>query len=197
MGASTLPYRISISRLLLLTVLSYGVYLYYWFYLTWRQYRDHTGNRVFPAWHTLALGVPIYGLFRTHHHVASYNRLMLHAGLRDLINPMLVVCLVLVYIVLSLIAAALYFFSISLSGGLSGAEPPGTVATVTKIGIEILTIIAAAGLIAYVQPKLNGYWESLPEVSVTNGKLGSGEIICLVIGILVWASATLSLVLAK
>ena len=30
-------------------------YLFYWFYLTWRQYRDHTGDTAYPVWHALTL----------------------------------------------------------------------------------------------------------------------------------------------
>ena len=33
-----LPYYISLNRILLMTVLSYGLYLFYWFYRTWKQY---------------------------------------------------------------------------------------------------------------------------------------------------------------
>ena len=91
-----MPYRISTRRLLLLTLLSNGVYLYYWFNVTWRQYRDHTGNRVFPGCHTLASGIPIYGLFHVHEHMIAYNRLMLQPGLTTTMKAILVVALMLV-----------------------------------------------------------------------------------------------------
>ncbi|MCI0895514.1 MAG: zinc-ribbon domain-containing protein, partial [Chloroflexi bacterium] len=48
---STLDYHISVRRILIMSVLSHGLYLFYWFFLTWKQYRDHTGNPVFPVWH--------------------------------------------------------------------------------------------------------------------------------------------------
>jgi len=72
----TLAYRISPTRILVMTFLSDGLYLFYWFYITWQQYRDHTGNQVFPMWHTLSLMIPIYGLFRTHAHMRSFKELM-------------------------------------------------------------------------------------------------------------------------
>ena len=35
-------YHISLKRVLFMTVLSVGLYLFYWFYITWKRYRDHT-----------------------------------------------------------------------------------------------------------------------------------------------------------
>lgn len=187
MEAATLSYGISTRRLLLLTVLSYGFYFYYWFYLTWRQYRDHTGKRVFPVWHTLALGVPIYGLFRIHDHMTSYNRLILQSRLAATIKPVPVVALILVSVVLSTVS----FF---VSGVFSGIGPSGVQATFMKLEIDALTIVITAGLLTYVQPRLNGFWDSLPEARATDGKIGAGETICVMIGVLAWVTAALSLV---
>ncbi len=70
-----------------MAVLSYGVYLFYWYYLTWKQYRDHTGQEAFPVWHALTLFVPIYGWFRFHAHVRTYKELMLRDGAPNSLNP--------------------------------------------------------------------------------------------------------------
>ena len=75
----TLAYRISPTRILIMTMLSDGLYLFYWFYITWQQYRDHSGNRAFPEWRTLSLIIPIYGFFRTHAHMRCFKKLMLNA----------------------------------------------------------------------------------------------------------------------
>jgi len=183
------PYRIPTGRLLLLTVLSYGIFLYYWFYLTWRQYRDHTGKRAFPVWHTLALGVPIYGLYRTHAHMDSYNRLMHQAGQPTSINAPLTVALMLISVVLSIV-------SFLASGALPGIEFPGVQGVLMKLGFDVLAIATATVLLIHVQPKLNSYWIGLPEVQTSNTRLGSGEITSLVIGILAWTSAVISLAAA-
>ena len=79
-GVRFLPNYLPPTRILLMAVLSYGLYLFYWFYLTWKQYRDHTGREAFPVWHALTLVVPIYGLFRTHAHVRSFKELMVNSG---------------------------------------------------------------------------------------------------------------------
>lgn len=62
---------IPMERLLLLTFGSYGAYLFYRFYLTWRQYREHTGDAAYPVWQALTLSVPIYGWFRIYAHAAD------------------------------------------------------------------------------------------------------------------------------
>lgn len=54
-----LPYYVSSTRVLFMSVLSYGLYLVYWFYRTWEQYRNHTGTEAYPIWHALTLFVPI------------------------------------------------------------------------------------------------------------------------------------------
>jgi len=192
-----LPNRISINRLLLLTALSYGIYLYYWFYLTWKQYRDHTEHRAFPAWHALAIGVPVYGLYRVHGHMVAYNKLMLQSGAPVTINPLFVVTLILISTLLSLAAAILYLISIFQSGALSPSEPPGVEMILMKIGLDVLNIATAAAFLTYVQPKLNRYWESLPQADLAKGTSWTAEMICVVIGILAWASAAVSVVVAS
>ena len=36
--------RISLTGIILLTILSYGLYALYWTYITWKQYHDHSGR---------------------------------------------------------------------------------------------------------------------------------------------------------
>lgn len=56
--------HISAPRIYALSVVSFGLYLFYRLYRTWEQYRQHTGASVYPVWHALAMPVPIYGWFR-------------------------------------------------------------------------------------------------------------------------------------
>jgi len=48
-GLPVLRYKLSPKRVVVMSVLSFGIYLWYWFYLTWRQSRDHTGESAYPA----------------------------------------------------------------------------------------------------------------------------------------------------
>lgn len=92
-GAATgeLPLRnlISTRRIALLTVLSGGLYIFYWFYITWKQYHDHfkADDNAYPIWHALALLVPVYGVFRTRAHMRAYKEAMLGRGVAATIAP--------------------------------------------------------------------------------------------------------------
>ena len=85
----SLSYRISLTRIPVMTVLSYGFYLFYWF-----------GTKAFPVWHALTLIVPIYALLRTHAHMRSFKELMLGAGLHTTISTGAAVLVVLISLVL-------------------------------------------------------------------------------------------------
>ena len=50
-GLLVLRYKLSPKRVVVMSILSFGIYLWYWFYMTWKQYRDHTGERAYPVWH--------------------------------------------------------------------------------------------------------------------------------------------------
>lgn len=193
MGAAKLPNHISARRLLLLTVLSNGIYLYYWFWVTWRQYRNHTGERVFPGWHTLALGVPIYGLFHVHEHMTAYNRLMPGSGTTG-INAMLSVALMLVSMVLSICAAALSISSAFQAVLILETGPSAVQSTLMKFAFDGLNIILAAGLLTYAQRRINACWENLPQVQVSSARLGWGEFVCVIIGGLDITTGSMTLV---
>ena len=82
-----LPYYLSLNRIFFMTALTFGFYLFYWFYLTWQQYRDYTGREAYPVWHALTLLVPLYSLFRTHAHARTYRALMWEYELPSSIRP--------------------------------------------------------------------------------------------------------------
>lgn len=86
-----LPLRnlISTRRIALLTVLSGGLYIFYWHYITWKQYHNHfkADNNAYPVWHALALLVPVYGAFRTRAHMRAYKEAMLQRGVATAIAP--------------------------------------------------------------------------------------------------------------
>ena len=90
-AAGDVPLRnlISTRRIALLTVLSGGLYIFYWHYITWKQYHDHfkADDNAYPVWHALALLVPVYGAFRTHAHMRAYKEAMLGRGVAATIAP--------------------------------------------------------------------------------------------------------------
>ena len=140
-------YHISLKRVLFMTVLSVGLFLFYWFYITWKQYRDHTQADAYPVWHALTLLVPIYGLFRTHAHARTFRDLIRDAGIPGSIEASIVV-------VLSLIAQILGNVSFALSADAGTLEDAIVIAVIDAIAI-VLVLFA----LLHLQSNLNRYWQ--------------------------------------
>ena len=56
--SAPVPYLISPTRIVLLSVLSLGLYTLYWLYKTWKHYKEHTGAAAYPVWHGLTGACP-------------------------------------------------------------------------------------------------------------------------------------------
>ena len=175
----TLAYGISPTRILVMTLLSDGLYLFYWFYITWQQYRDHTGNQVFPMWHTLTLTVPIYGLFRTHAHMRALKQLMPDAGVLCSFSIGWAVALVLIPI-------SWRYTKLFLNGGFFNSAEVSFGSAVIIAMLDLASIAVVLGLLLSVQPNLSRYWASLDNVTLVDLNVGAGEIILAVIGVLTW-----------
>ena len=175
----TLEYRIPPGRILLMTILSGGLYQFYWFYLTWMHYRDHTRSDVFPVWHAMCLGVPIYSLFRIHAHMRVFKDLMVDAGLESTISPVWAVTVILAT---QLLGVASFFFS-------GGFGSPAEITRLTAL-ISLLVSTATVGVIAvllvHVQGNINRYWVSREGITLVDANLGVGEVILAVIGVIQW-----------
>ena len=172
-------YPISINRIVGLVILTYGLYLIYWFYLTWRQYKDHTGHEVYPVWHALTLLVPVYGLFRTHAHMRSYNELISKYGLLGGISVGWVVAAVLVSIVLDNAA-------LEITGGFQFEYYTFGAALAAAI-IYMVSMMLVIWTLKHVQTNLNRYWSSLENVKFAPSKVRVGEVVFSIIGLLAWS----------
>ena len=174
-------------------VLTYGLYLFYWFYLTWKQYRDHTGEEVFPVWHALTQFVPIYRWFRFYAHVRVYKDLMINAGVPSSLSPFWAVVVMIISSTIFLVGlpTALDEFSQmtdrmltipeaadlnELSQGPGGSRAMQELAADLAVGglfrrtmvvftmLGLVSTALLAGVVLQVQGNLNRYWASLPEV---------------------------------
>ena len=188
-AVSAPTYYLSPTRILLMSVLTYGLYLFYWFYLTWKHYRDHTRTEIFPVWHALALFVPIYGLFRTHAHVRSFKELMLAAGLPSTLSTGWAVVLVAISWVLDGI-------SFNVSGGFATVQEVSQKTALAIALLDVISIAIVAGLLLQVQGNLNRYWANQGSGTLKSARIGVGEVILAVLGILAWAN-TLGLLLSS
>ena len=178
---------IPVNRLLLLTIASYGAYLFYWFYLTWKQYREHTGDTDYLVWHALTLCVPIYGWFRLYAHAKVCRHLAVAAGQPDTVIPVLPVLLFI-------------FSGVALSGGdflFTDQAPAPLGQALAGLFLHLAGMTLIAFLLCHLQRPLNGYWKRIQPLELPARKgLRTGEIVFLIIGGLFWLNTVLSLLRA-
>ena len=165
-----------------MTIASMGLYIFWWFYITWKHYRDHTGEIAYPVWHALTLIVQIYGLFRTHAHMRTYKELMLDERMDTSISPGVPVVIVLVTSWLG-------------NYGLSDAIFGDVTYTMLRIWLitGVITTALTTWLLASVQSNINRYWRSvIAGRSVRSARLGVGEAALAIVGVYLWSDAILS-----
>ena len=81
--------------------------------------------------------------------------------------------------------------SFNVSGGFFSLQEVSQGTSLAVGLLNALSIAVVAGLLLQLQGNLNRYWGGLPqvssgEISLTNARIGVGEIILLVIGLLLW-----------
>ena len=143
-------YGLSPARVVVMSLLSLGLYVWYWLYLTWRQYRDHTGERAYPVWHSVAISVLVYGYFRAHAHTRCFKELMLGRGVPTTISPGWAVLAVIVISMLGIASSVLFF--VEVTAGVAAA----------LLLIDVVSVAVTVGLILHVQQNLNRYWDGMP-----------------------------------
>jgi hypothetical protein len=165
--------RLGSGRVAVLTVLSMGLYLFWWFYLTWKQLTNETHDEHFPVWHSLALFVPFYGLFRMHRHISVINNLANGIGLTIFLHAGIAVVLLLVSSLL-----------------ITSTPADGNSMTESNVGVDVLiaviSVTLTTTLVVLAQGTLNRYWQSVKGPTLRDARLGVGEVIVVLIGILVW-----------
>ena len=169
-----IPNVIPIQRVLFMTVASGGLYFFFWFYLTWKQYGDHTREQVYPFWHVVTQSVPIYGLFRVHAHMRTYAWLMSSHDVRSTINPLLAVAIIFIVNVLSPAA-----WLITLQDHLSQGQ------AVAALTLAVIQTAITAWLLIHVQRNLNRYWISA-STNAGHARVGAREVVLAVLGSISW-----------
>ena len=164
--------RLSTRRVIVLSIVTSGLYILYWLYLTWKQLQDETKDVHFPVWHALTFLIPIYGLFRLHKHVAVIQTVALRAGVEVSITPGLAVTLI-----------GLDMLLVIVSGGLQGI---GVFLILNLIRLALITTV-----IAWAQITLNRCWSSIKGESLENLPIKSGEVKFVLVVLVVQVSSTL------
>ena len=173
---------ISIGRVILVSVISMGLYWIYWMYRTWKQYRDHTiemavetGDVHHPVWHGLTQAVPVYGWFRYHAHIRHYKALMVERGVPDTLNLGLLTTVVVINGIVGILAGAMRSPDLY-----SGAV------LLTGVVLSIVALVVSIVVLCIMQSNLNRYWASVDGRLMQSARFGKGEVVCIVLGALFW-----------
>ena len=168
-AAAVVRYRFTPARIVVMSLLTSGLFLLYWLYITWKQYRDLTGEEVYPLWHALSCVLPIYGYFRVHAHVRVYKELMVARGIETTLNP---AGAVLALVVITLLGFASF----------------STANLAAEAVLSLVSSIVTAGLILLVQENLNSLWDHVPSVAREPVGTTPGQVALAVIGVMGYLS---------
>ena len=149
--------RLSIARIIILSIVTSGLYVFYWLYLTWKHLQSETGEVHCPVWHALTFLVPVYGLFRIHKHVAVIQAVSQRAGVEALLSPALAVTMLALYWLMAMLSANSASF--------------GTFIILNLIRLALITTV-----IVRSQATLNNYWSSVKGEALARVPLGGGEV---------------------
>ena len=167
------PYFIAPGRVVALTLLSSGLYIFYWMYVTWRQYRDHTGEVAYPVMHALALMVPVYQFFRLHAHIRVYQELMETRGVPTTLNPL---------------RAVLVYFGVVLLGMVSIMMPTEAPITLARQAAYVAVTLGQATLLAWImwqaQTNINRLWQHRLGMRLSWMRLNLAELALVAVGFL-------------
>ena len=173
--ADNFPYYIPYNRVILLSVLSAGLYIFYWMYATWRHYRDHTGETAYPVFHALSLMVPVYQLFRLHAHMRVYQELMEARDVPNTLSPFRAVGIYFGVVMLEMIAFRLL------------AEPELTgFQQIAYFAVNVVQIVVLTWLVAQAQGNLNRFWQRRLGTQLRSSPVSVVEIALVVLGLLEW-----------
>lgn len=200
-SAAPAPLFISPGRIVFMSLLSFGLYLLYWLYKTWRHYRDHTGENAYPIWHALTLFVPIYGSFRAHAHLRTFGELAGRAGLDLRISAGLAFAIVLAgwffFVAIGTVSAPEFVEVVDPATGEQVIDPetglgefdviePTRSELVTALFLRLINIGLGIWMIYHAQIRFNYYWSQMFGNRLVGMATGKGEILVIVLGALAW-----------
>ena len=164
-------YRLKLDtrRLIAFGIISFGLYILFWALLTWIQLKRETGGNFFPPWHALSLLVPIYSLFRLHHHVQVIKELCDGSGVPTNLSPRLVIVMFLLSGILDVIAAIYASYG-------------------QAIVLRIISLTLLITILIWAQSALNGYWTKTREAELKEVPTSTIELVISLLGVLSWTA---------
>jgi hypothetical protein len=161
--------RLEASRLVIASILSGGLYIFFWLYITWKQLAQETHDVHFPVWHALTWTVPVYQVFRLHRHSTVIQGLAVQAGVPTTLDARTVVALALASFGLGLVSLLTVNAALATILGL--------------LGIAVTTTI-----IVWNQGALNAYWVTRHGDQLRAAPMSGVERGIVLLGVLVWIS---------
>ena len=166
------PYYIPPGRIVALTVLSSGLYIFYWMFATWRQYREHTGEIAYPVFHALSLLVPIYQFFRLHAHMRVYQELMEQRGVPTTLSPARIVLIYLGVVLLGMVSFIL-----------PAEEPLSASQQAAYVAINVGQVTLLSWILWHAQTNINRFWQHRLGIRLGWMRLSLVELAVVVVGL--------------
>ena len=145
------------SRIVYLTIITFGAYILYWLYLTWKQMDTETENAHYPVWHSLTFLVPFYGLFRLYNHLQTIETLTTKEDIQTHFSPLLSLILIILNFMLAMTSY-------------------GDTRMFTILVVEIIQITLIIKALLSAQASLNLYWYKTKGTNVTSALFDRTEI---------------------
>ncbi len=179
-AAQSYGYHLSTPRIFALSVVSFGLYLFYWVYRTWDQYREHTGANVYPVWHALAMLVPVYGWFRFYAHCKAYRDLMEERSVpHDLkMAPILVILII--------ATAAWSPVPTQWLNTYWGEDGISVLIDLILDVVSLVGMLVATVMVCRIQANFNRYWAAVDGELANRARLGRGAMVLAALGVILW-----------
>lgn len=157
-------------HLLLLSVLTSGLYELYWFYKNWRHLKLHRNLCISPGWRTAGLLVPILNFFLIYRQFRDIKSFALELGSETYYSP-------------GKVALGYTFLSVaSLAISLYSAQSTNHSVLLGFTLICFTVALAATLLLMVIQKILNACWATAQPHLPLRTNFSRGEILLLVIG---------------
>lgn len=182
----------SVLRVIGLSLITSGLYNFYWFFVTKNQLKRELKNEQHVGWQTVGLVVPILNWFVIYWLYRDINRSRVTQKLGEFPAVW--------YVVIPIILIALAFLIgagaiVSIIGAIGSAANNQNDAALGLAGAGVITglfailILLAAGLLQYIfiglaVSKLNQYWDARTGGKAEAAGWGKGEIAVIVVGVL-------------
>lgn len=183
----------SVLRVLGLSLITSGIYNFYWFFVTKNQLKRELKNDQHIGWQTVGLIVPVlnvfilYWLYRDINRARATQKLPVFAAVWYVLIPIILIILAFV-----IGAGAI----VSIIGAIGSAANSQNDAALGLVGAGVITgifailILAVAGILQYVFiglaiSKLNQFWDKRTSGKAEAAGWGKGEIAVIIVGVLV------------